>query len=109
MKDKTARALAITALVFMGIFVGSLPMSFLGTDFVYGVFVYTAVGSGAAALLLFVLLKIDGRGFSMSEINNEIELKKIERENEALLAEAQKQEADKSEKTPEEISVEKND
>ena len=95
MKDKTARALAITALIFMGIFVISFPMAFMGTDFVYGTFLYLTVGSGALTLLIFLLLKIDGRGFSMTKINNEIQMKKIEEENDALIA------AEKAEKSAE--------
>ncbi len=96
MNDKTARALAITALVSMAIFVISFPMSFMGTEWLYGTFMYIAIGSGAVTLLLFAVLKITGHGFSMNKINNEIEMKKIEEENNALIAAAAKEQAEKA-------------
>lgn len=96
MKDKTARALAVTALVFMGIFIISFPMSFMGTDWLYGVFVYTTAGGGAIALMLLLVLKIDGRGFSITKINNDIEMKKIEKANKALIEEAERKDTDAS-------------
>ncbi len=93
MKDKTARIIAIIALVFMAVFVMSLTVSLAG---VYSnIFTYVAVGSGAVALALFVLVKMSGRGYSITEINNEIEMEKIRKENEAQLAAAQAEQAEK--------------
>ncbi|MDE5592670.1 MAG: hypothetical protein K2I75_01915 [Clostridiales bacterium] len=94
MKDKTARIIAIIALVFMAVFVVSLTLSLAG---VYGnIFTYVAIGGGAVALALFILIKISGRGYSVTQMNNEIEMEKIRKENEALLA-AEKAEQDNSE------------
>ena len=92
MKDKTARIIAIIALVFMAVFVVSLTLSLAG---VYSnIFTYVAIGGGAVALALFMLIKMSGRGYSVTQINNEIEMEKIQKENEALLA-AEKAEKDK--------------
>ena len=85
MKDRTARIIAIVALVFMAVFVVSLTLSLAG---VYSnIFTYVAIGGGAVALALFMLIKISGRGYSVTEMNNEIEMEKISKENEALIAE----------------------
>lgn len=87
MKDKTARIIAIIALIFMAVFVVSLTVSL--ADVYRDIFTYVAVGSGAVALALFMLIKMSGRGYSITEMNNEIEMEKIRQENEALLAEAE--------------------
>lgn len=87
MKDKTARIIAIIALIFMAGFVVSLTLSLAGV--MQNVFTYLAIGSAAVALALFVLIKMSGRGYSITEMNNEMEMEKIRRENEAMLAEAQ--------------------
>lgn len=89
MKDKTARIAAIIALVFMAVFVISLT-AFLAMDkgVVKDVFLYTAIGGGVVALILFAVIKLDGRGYSVVKMNNEIEMEKIRKENERLQAEA---------------------
>ncbi len=102
MKDKTAMIIAIIALVFMAVFVVSLTISLAG---VYSnIFTYVAIGGGAVALALFMLIKISGRGYSVTQINNEIEMEKIRKENEAQLAaeQAEKEKAD----TPEDEKTE---
>lgn len=87
MQDKTARVIAIIALIFMAAFVVSLTISLAGV--LPNVFGYVALGSGAVALALFMLIKMSGRGYSITEMNNEIEMEKIRKENEAQLAAAQ--------------------
>lgn len=106
MKDKTARVIAIIALVFMAVFVVSLTLALAG---VYGnIFTYVAIGGGAVGIALFILIKISGRGYSVTQMNNEMEMEKIRKENEALLAaeQAEKEKdkvetAEQSEKTDE--------
>ncbi|MDE7107656.1 MAG: hypothetical protein K2O39_04965 [Clostridiales bacterium] len=91
MKDKTARIIAIIALVFMAVFVVSLTISLAG---VYSnIFTYVAIGGGAVALALFMLIKISGRGYSITEMNNETEMEKIRKENEAQFAAEQDENA----------------
>ncbi|MCH5163271.1 MAG: hypothetical protein J1G38_07290 [Clostridiales bacterium] len=91
MKDKTARVLAIIALVFMGIFVVTLTMTMIDYKMLGGGIGFVALASGAFAIIIFIALKADGRGYSITKINNEIEMEKIEKE----LAE---QEAEQKEK-----------
>ena len=95
MKDKTARIIAIIALVFMAVFVVSLTLSLAGVC--GNIFTYVAIGSGAVGIVLFLLIKITGRGYSITEINNEMEMEKIQKENEKLLAEAQAEQSQKNE------------
>lgn len=78
MKDKHARGLAVTALVFMGIFVGSLIATLVDYTLLYGAIGYVALVAGVTALSIFFVLKADGRGFSLVDMKNEGELKKIE-------------------------------
>lgn len=106
MKDKTARALAITALVFMFIFVVSLCVTLAAADLFGGAFVYITVSAGAVALVLFVIVKLDGRGYSITEINNEIELEKIERENRELIERAERENAEIEKKPDKEFIAE---
>lgn len=80
MSDKTARALAITALVFMGIFVVSLPLSIADGALLGGWIEYVAYGSGIVGVLLFVVLKMTGHGFSVTEMNNRAEIERYEKE-----------------------------
>ena len=87
MKDKTARALAIVALVFMGLFVAALVATLVDVTLLNGSIGYIALGTGIVGILIFVVLKMDGRGFSVTQINNELEMEKIKREME----EAQKE------------------
>lgn len=93
MKDKTARIIAIIALIFMAVFVVSLTLSLAG---VYSdIFTYVAIGGGAVGIALFILIKISGRGYSVTQMNNEMEMEKIRKENEAQLA-AEKAEKEKA-------------
>lgn len=78
MKDKHARGLAVTALVFMGIFVGSLIATLVDYTLLYGAIGYVALVAGVTALSIFFVLKADGRGFSLVDMKNDGELKKIE-------------------------------
>ncbi|MDE7405507.1 MAG: hypothetical protein K2M89_01360 [Clostridiales bacterium] len=105
MKDKTARIIAIIALVFMAVFVVSLTLSLAG---VYSnIFTYVAIGGGAVGIALFILIKISGRGYSITQMNNEIEMEKIRKENEAQLA-AEQAEKEKAQTTEAEKTTEKN-
>lgn len=80
MKDKPARALAVIALVFMGIFTVMLVMTIVDRTMLGGSVGFIALGCGVFALVIFGALKADGRGFSITKMNNEAEMKKIERE-----------------------------
>lgn len=104
MKDKTARIIAVIALIFMAAFVVTLCISLAGV--MPGVFSYVALGCGAVALALFMALKLSGRGFSVTEINNELEMEKIQKENERLLAEQKEEQPE--EKQNEEDNKEEN-
>lgn len=96
MKDKTARALAIVALVFMGIFVAALVATLVDYKLLGGSIGFIALGCGVFALMIFVALKADGRGYSITQMNNEIEMQKLEEEAERQKAEAAKKAAEQS-------------
>ncbi|MCH5165527.1 MAG: hypothetical protein J1G01_03905 [Clostridiales bacterium] len=89
MKDKQARALAIVALVFMGIFIAALTATLVDYTLLNGSIGYIALGTGVFVFMIFIALKADGRGYSITEMNNEIEMKKIEE----ALEEQQRREA----------------
>lgn len=89
MKDKTARIVAIIALIFMAAFIVSLCVSLAGV--MSNVFTYVAIGCGAVTLALFILIKMSGRGYSVTEMNNEMEMEKIRKENEELIKSAQEE------------------
>ncbi len=80
MKDKTARVLAIIALVFMAIFVVTLTMTVIDYRMLHGSIGYLSLTSGVFVFVIFLALKAEGRGFSMTKINNDIEMAKIEKE-----------------------------
>ncbi len=80
MKDKSARVLAIIALVFMGIFVVTLTMTLIDYRMLNGSIGFVALGSGVFAIMIYIALKADGRGFSITKMNNEIEMEKIKKE-----------------------------
>lgn len=92
MKDKTARVLAIVALVFMLLFVATLIATFVDHTLLNGAIGFISLGSGVFVLMVLAALKADGRGFSMTKINNEIELQKIEEELERRRAEQERKE-----------------
>ncbi len=96
MKDKSARALAIIALVFMAIFVAMLITTIVDHTLLGGSVGYIALGTGVMVLVMLLALKADGRGFSMTKINNEIEMQKIEKElaDRAAREQAEKEKAD---------------
>ena len=94
MKDKHARGLAVTALVFMGIFVGSLIATLVDYTLLYGAIGYVALVAGVVALAIFFVLKADGRGFSLADMKNESELKKIEQALEDQQAEVEQRNDD---------------
>ncbi|MCH5350959.1 MAG: hypothetical protein J1F39_03210 [Clostridiales bacterium] len=102
MKDRTARVLAIIALVTMGLFVAALIATFIDPTIFNGSIGFIALGLAVFTLMVFIALKADGRGFSMTKINNEIEMKKIEEE----LAKKEQAEKTKSENASDEMSSE---
>lgn len=83
MKDRTARILAVIALVFMAAFIVTLIMTLVDHTLLYGSIGYVSLCAGVFTLMIFIALKADGRGFSMTKINNDIEMEKIEKELEA--------------------------
>lgn len=89
MKDKTARALAIVALVFMGLFVAALVATLADHTLFGGSIGFIALGCGVCALMIFVALKADGRGYSITQMNNEIEMQKLEKAAEEQKAAAE--------------------
>ena len=86
MKDNLARVLAIIALVTMVLFVAALVATLVDYTLLNNGIGFIALGFGVFTMMIFIALKADGRGFSMTKMNNEIEMKKIEDE----LAEAEK-------------------
>ena len=80
MKDRTARILAVIALVFMGIFSVALVMTIIDYRMLGGSIGFIALSTGVFAIVIFLALKADGRGYSITKMNNEIELQKIEEE-----------------------------
>ena len=100
MKDRMARVLAIIALVFMGIFVVALTLTLVDYKMLGGGIGFIAMGSGVFALMIFIALKADGRGYSLSKMKQEIEMEKIEKElAEQEKAEKEKQEREQQKKT----------
>ncbi len=75
------------ALVFMGLFIVTLIMTLVDHTMLNGSIGFFALGAGVFALMILVALKADGRGFSMTKINNEIEMAKLEEERAKLEAE----------------------
>lgn len=61
MKNKTARALAIIALVFMGIFSGALIATLVDSSLMNGGIGYLALSSGVFSLMVFFALRADGK------------------------------------------------
>ena len=79
MKDKTARILAIIALVFIGIFSVALVLTIVNYRMLGGSIGYIALSTGVFAIVILMALKADGRGYSITKMNNEIEMQKIEK------------------------------
>ena len=105
MNNKLARALAITALAFMAIFVAALIAAIIDRTLLNGAVTYVAIGTGVFTLMIFIALKADGRGFSVTKMNNEIEMEKIEKE----LAEQEEKEKAEAEEEKEEVAAEEKD
>lgn len=102
MKDKLARVLAIIALVFMGIFVVTLTLTLVDYKMLGGGIGFIAMGAGVFTLMIFIALKADGRGYSITKMNNEIEMAKIEKE----LAEKEQKEKEEKEKQEQQEQIE---
>lgn len=106
MKDKQARALAIVALVFMGIFVVALIVTLVDHTLLNGAIGYVALCSGVFAIMIFIALKADGRGYSVTKMNNEIEMQKIEK---ALAEQAEREKAEQAEQNEQDEQAEQDD
>lgn len=106
MKDKQARALAIVALVFMGIFVVALIVTLVDHTLLNGAIGYVALCSGVFAIMIFIALKADGRGYSVTKMNNEIEMQKIEK---ALAEQAEREKAEQAEQNKQAEQAEQDD
>ncbi len=112
MKDRPARILAIIALVFIGIFSVMLVLTLIDYRMLGGSVGFIALGTGVFALVIFFALKADGRGFSMTKINNEIEMQKLEnamKEQKARENAENAQNADAEETAEESDADEKNE
>ena len=79
MKDKPARILAIIALVFIGICSVAIVLTLVDYRMLNGAIGFIALGTGVFGLVIFFALKADGRGFSITKMNNEIEREKLEK------------------------------
>lgn len=105
MKDRTARALAIVALVFMALFVAALVATLVDSTLLNGAVGYVALCCSVFALMIFIALKADGRGYSITKMNNEIEMKKPEEEGAAQNEKAAEAESAQCKKESAEASV----
>ena len=104
MKDNHARALAIIALVFMGIFIAALIAALVDSTLFNGGIGYIALCAGVFVFVCFLALKADGRGFSLTKMKNESEMKKIEQ----ALKEQEEQEKAEAEGSDAQSEEEKN-
>ncbi len=80
----------------MAVFVVTLVMTVVDHTMLHGSIGFIALGSGVFVLVVLIALKADGRGYSLTKINNEIEMAKIQKELEEKEA---KEEAEEKEKT----------
>ena len=88
MKDKHARVLAIIALIFMVLFIVALTATLIDHTLLNGSVGYIALCTGVFVFMIFIALKADGRGYSITKMKNDIEMEKIEK----ALEEQQRQE-----------------
>lgn len=95
--------LAIVALVFMGIFVVALIVTLVDHTLLNGAIGYVALCSGVFAIMIFIALKADGRGYSVTKMNNEIEMQKIEK---ALAEQAEREKAEQDEQAEQDDKAE---
>lgn len=87
MSNKTSQILAIVGLVFMLSFVVLLVMTLVDyTMWNNSVGIIAAV-CGAVGIGIYAVLKMHGKGFSIRQMNDEAELKKIQLEAEKAEAE----------------------
>lgn len=95
----------------MGIFVVALIVTLVDHTLLNGAIGYVALCSGVFAIMIFIALKADGRGYSVTKMNNEIEMQKIEKalaeqaEREKAEQAEQNEQADKAEDEPSENST----
>ena len=80
----------------MGIFVVALIVTLVDHTLLNGAIGYVALCSGVFAIMIFIALKADGRGYSVTKMNNEIEMQKIEK---ALAEQAEREKRNKPNKT----------
>lgn len=78
----------------MGIFVVALIVTLVDHTLLNGAIGYVALCSGVFAIMIFIALKADGRGYSVTKMNNEIEMQKIEK---ALAEQAEREKAEQAE------------
>ena len=100
MKDKSARILAIVALVFIGIFSVTLVLTLVDYHMLNNSIGFISLGSGVFGLVIFFALKADGRGFSITKMNNEIEMQKLEKELEEQAAKENSEATEATETEP---------
>ncbi len=77
----------------MGIFVVALIVTLVDHTLLNGAIGYVALCSGVFAIMIFIALKADGRGYSVTKMNNEIEMQKIEK---ALAEQAEREKAEQN-------------
>lgn len=78
----------------MGIFVVALIVTLVDHTLLNGAIGYVALCSGVFAIMIFIALKADGRGYSVTKMNNEIEMQKIDK---ALAEQAEREKAEQAE------------
>ncbi len=87
----------------MGIFVVALIVTLVDHTLLNGAIGYVALCSGVFAIMIFIALKADGRGYSVTKMNNEIEMQKIEK---ALAEQAEREKAEQDEQAEQDDKAE---
>ncbi len=87
----------------MGIFVVALIVTLVDHTLLNGAIGYVALCSGVFAIMIFIALKADGRGYSVTKMNNEIEMQKIEK---ALAEQAEREKAEQDEQNEQDDKAE---
>ncbi len=87
----------------MGIFVVALIVTLVDHTLLNGAIGYVALCSGVFAIMIFIALKADGRGYSVTKMNNEIEMQKIEK---ALAEQAEREKAEQAEQNEQDDKAE---
>lgn len=101
MKNKTARALAVIALVFMGIFSGALIATLVDPSLMNGGIGYLALSSGVFSLMVFFALRADGKILSGRKTNMPRDDGADDEQGVSTADNASEQEVSKSENTTE--------